>query len=140
MEGYYLQPNKNNFMKHIRYSLLVLLLFLALFTISCSKDGDFIEEFVNYPNPFNASNEYTTYHVKVDPNPGMTSAILKIFSSSGNLLADIDMAITLDTAVANWHGVDKNGNKLPSSVYYAEITVENSEGNIARASTKTLIE
>lgn len=126
-------------MKHTRYSLLCLLLLLILFINSCSKKQDFIEYFLNYPNPFSASSEYTTYNVKVFAGINITSANVKVYSSSGNLLADINMPISGDTATANWHGVDRNGKILPASVYYSEITVENDEGNISRASTKTLI-
>ncbi len=126
----------------MKLSLLVLFLVGVVFTISCSQNSNFITEFVNYPNPFEASSDFTTYQVSIaSQSETITKAQLKIFSTAGDLLADIDIPIEGDVSSLStrWHGSDKNGNTLPSDVYYAEIYIENSNGNIATATTKTLI-
>lgn len=127
-------------MKFNRYPLLAL--FLCFWLCACSDKSDFIDEFVNYPNPFEASSGYTTFYVKTtDSTVALTKANLIIYSPTGDELADLDMTISdsADEAEINWHGVDKNGGILPSTLYYAEVSVENEHGNISRASTKTLI-
>ncbi len=126
----------------MKLSLLVLFLISVFFTTSCSQSNNFITEFVNYPNPFEASSDFTTYQVSIAPDSvAIIKAQLKIYSMNGDLLADIDIPIDveLNSITTKWHGSDKNGNTLPSAVYYAEIYIENSDGNIAKATTKTLI-
>ncbi len=126
----------------MKLSLLVLFFVNVLFIGSCSQNSNFITEFVNYPNPFEASSDFTTYQVSVATDSFViTKAQLKIYSTNNDLLADIDIPIEDDTnsLTAKWHGSDKNGNTLPSDIYYAEIYIENSDGNIAKATTKTLI-
>ncbi len=132
-------------MNYIKYSRLALVLcyLLTLSLCSCSDRSDFIDEFVNYPNPFEASYEYTTFYVKTDDSTvAITKANVIIYSANGDELANLDMIVSDENfteAKANWHGVDKNGGILPSTVYYAEVSVENTYGNISRSSTKTLI-
>ncbi len=128
-------------MKYTRYSLFALILcFGFAFTLcSCSDSSDFIDEFINYPNPFEASSEYTTFKVKINSSANIKKATVNVYSANGDLLVNLNMDVAAKEADIEWHGVDKNGKYLPSTVYYAEVSVENEEGNISKASTKTLI-
>ena len=122
---------KNNFIRTAKKNHIIFF-FLAFFIIyidSCSlSPNSGIEDFYNFPNPFNSKESYTTYRVSIKSGE-IINAKLEIYSTSGDLLESKDLTIdTADKKIATciWVGLDKNGKYLPAGVYIAKITVKDS--------------
>ena len=122
---------KNNFIRTAKKNHIIFF-FLAFFIIyidSCSlSPNSGIEDFYNFPNPFNSKESYTTYRVSIKSGE-IINAKLEIYSASGDLLESKDLTIdTADKKIATciWVGLDKNGKYLPAGVYIAKITVKDS--------------
>lgn len=120
----------------IRLTLILIFIFLAF---SCSKaptDPVSIDGFYNYPNPFKAVSESTTFKVQMNLAE-IDFGEIEIYSQDGNFLAKLNVDIS--SGKANWHGTDKNGKVLPASIYNAVVIVKNKSGNVITATTKTII-
>ncbi len=111
----------------------IIFFFLAFFIIyiaSCSlSPNSGIEDFYNFPNPFNSKESYTTYRVSIKSGE-IINAKLEIYSTSGDLLDSKDLTVdTADKKIATciWAGLDKNGKYFPAGVYIAKITVKDNE-------------
>ena len=135
---------KNNFVRTAKKNHIIFF-FLAFFIIyiaSCSlRPSSGIEDFYNYPNPFNSKETNTTYRVSIKSGE-IINAKMEIYSTSGNLLDNIDLNIdTSDKRIATckWAGVDKNGKYLPAGVYIAKITVKDNQDSIFTEEFKTYI-
>jgi hypothetical protein len=78
------------------------------------------EEFtlINYPNPFNLS---TNFFVKIPDRMKDKAGAVNIYNSNGQLVKAI--TINENTSV-NWDGRDKNGNIMPSGIYYYQLNIE----------------
>lgn len=120
---------KNNFIRTAKKNHIIFF-FLAFFIIhiaSCSlSPNSGIEDFYNFPNPFNSKESYTTYRVSIKSGE-IINAKLEIYSTSGDLLESKDLTInTADKKIATciWAGLDKNGKYFPAGVYIAKITVK----------------
>lgn len=120
---------KNNFIRESKKNHIIFF-FLAFFIIyiaSCSlSPNSGIEDFYNFPNPFNSKESYTTYRVSIKSGE-IINAKLEIYSTSGDLLESKDLTIdTADKKIATciWAGLDKNGKYFPAGVYIAKITVK----------------
>ncbi|TXJ49375.1 T9SS type A sorting domain-containing protein [Brachyspira aalborgi] len=122
----------------------VIFFFLAFFIVyidSCSlSPNSGIEDFYNYPNPFNSKETNTTYKVSIKSGE-IISAKLEIYSTSGDLLDSKDLTINTDKRIATCQcaGLDKNGKYLPAGVYIAKITVKDSEDSTFIEEFKTFI-
>ncbi len=134
---------KNNFVRMAKKNHIIFF-FLAFFIIyiaSCSlRPSSGIEDFYNYPNPFNSKETSTTYKVSIKSEE-IISAKLEIYSTSGDLLDSKDLTINTDKRIATckWAGLDKNGKYLPAGVYIAKITVKDSEDSTFIEEFKTFI-
>lgn len=120
---------KNNFIREAKKNHIIFF-FLAFFIIyiaSCSlSPNSGIEDFYNFPNPFNSKETNTTYRVSIKSGE-IINAKLAIYSTSGDLLESKDLTIdTADKKIATciWAGVDKNGKYFPAGIYIAKITVK----------------
>lgn len=120
---------KNNFIRTAKKNHIIFF-FLAFFIIyiaSCSlSPNSGIEDFYNFPNPFNSKESYTTYRVSIKSGE-IINAKLEIYSASGDLLESKDLTIdTADKKIATciWAGLDKNGKYFPAGIYIAKITVK----------------
>ena len=135
---------KNNFVRMAKknYVIFFFLAFFIVYIDSCSlSPNSGIEDFYNYPNPFNSKETNTTYRVSIKSGE-IISAKLEIYSTSGDLLDNIDLNIdTSDKRIATckWAGVDKNGKYLPAGVYIAKITVKDNQDSIFTEEFKTYI-
>lgn len=154
MEEYYLlqinfyliitMNKKNNFVRMAKknYVIFFFLAFFIVYIDSCSlSPNSGIEDFHNYPNPFNSKETSTTYKVSIKSGK-IISAKLEIYSTSGDLLDNKDL--TVDSpgkkiATCKWAGLDKNGKYLPAGVYIAKITVKDSEDSTFIEEFKTFI-
>lgn len=123
---------KNNFIRtakknHIKFFFLA---FFIIYIASCSlSPNSGIEDFYNFPNPFNSKESYTTYRVSIKSGE-IINAKLEIYSTSGDLLESKDLTIdTADKKIATciWAGLDKNGKYFPAGVYIAKITVKDNQ-------------
>lgn len=120
---------KNNFIREAKKNHIIFF-FLAFFIIyiaSCSlSPNSGIEDFYNFPNPFNSKETNTTYRVSIKSGE-IINAKLEIYSTSGDLLESKDLTIdTADKKIATciWAGLDKNGKYFPAGIYIAKITVK----------------
>ena len=120
---------KNNFTKTAKKNHIIFF-FLAFFIVyiaSCSlSPNSGIEDFYNFPNPFNSKETNTTYRVSIKSGE-IINAKLEIYSTSGDLLDSKDLTVnTTDKKMATceWAGLDKNGKYLPAGIYIAKITVK----------------
>ena len=135
---------KNNFFKiKTAKKNYIIFFFLAFFYISCSsnKPSSDIEDFYNFPNPFNPRENYTTYKVSIKSGE-IISAKIDIYSSSGDLIDNKDLSIDSSDkkmAICIWAGLDKKGNYLPAGVYTAKITVKDSQDSTFIEEFKTFI-
>lgn len=123
---------KNNFVRTAKknYIIFFFLAFFIVYMASCSlSPNSGIEDFYNFPNPFNSKETNTTYRVSIKSGD-IINAKLEIYSTSGDLLDSKDLNIdTSDKKIATckWYGLDKNQKYLPSGVYIAKITVKDSQ-------------
>lgn len=134
---------KNNFVRMAKknYVIFFFLAFFIVYIDSCSlSPNSGIEDFYNYPNPFNSKETSTTYKVSIK-NGEIINAKLEIYSTSGDLLDSKDLTINTDKRIATyqWAGLDKNGKYLPAGVYTAKITIKDSEDSIFIEEFKTFI-
>lgn len=134
---------KNNFVRMAKknYVIFFFLAFFIVYIDSCSlSPNSGIEDFYNYPNPFNSKETNTTYKVSIKSGE-IINAKLEIYSTSGDLLDSKDLTINTDKRVATcqWSGLDKNGKYLPAGVYIAKITVKDSEDSTFIEELKTFI-
>lgn len=120
---------KNNFIRTAKKNHIIFF-FLAFFIIyiaSCSlSPNSRIEDFYNFPNPFNSKETNTTYRVSIKSGE-IINAKLEIYSTSGDLLESKDLTIdTADKKIATfiWAGLDKNGKYFPAGIYIAKVTVK----------------
>ena len=119
---------KNNFVKTAKknYVIFFFLAFFIVYIASCSLiPNSGIEDFYNYPNPFNSKETNTTYRVSIKSGK-IINAKLEIYSTSGDLLDSKDLTVSTDRKIADckWAGLDKNGKYLPAGIYIAKITVK----------------
>ena len=134
---------KNNFVRMAKknYVIFFFLAFFIVYIDSCSlSPNSVIEDFYNYPNPFNLKETSTTYKVSIKSGE-IISAKLEIYSTSGDLLDSKDLTINTDKRIATCQcaGLDKNGKYLPAGVYIAKITVKDSEDSTFIEEFKTFI-
>ena len=136
---------KNNFEKTAKKNYVIfffLAFFIVVCIVSCSlSPNSGIEDFYNYSNPFNPKETNTTYRVSIKSGE-IINAKMEIYSTSGNLLDNIDLNIdTSDKRIATckWAGVDKNGKYWPAGVYIAKITVKDNQDSIFTEEFKTYI-
>lgn len=134
---------KNNFVRMAKknYVIFFFLAFFIVYIDSCSlSPNSGIEDFYNYPNPFNSKETNTTYKVSIKSGK-IINAKLEIYSASGDLLDSKDLTINTDKRIATcqWAGLDKNGKYLPAGVYIAKITVKDSEDSTFIEEFKTFI-
>ncbi|WP_199750927.1 T9SS type A sorting domain-containing protein [Brachyspira aalborgi] len=134
---------KNNFVRMAKknYVIFFFLAFFIVYIDSCSlSPNSGIEDFYNYPNPFNSKETNTTYKVSIKSGE-IISAKLEIYSTSGDLLDSKDLTINTDKRIATCQcaGLDKNGKYLPAGVYIAKITVKDSEDSTFIEEFKTFI-
>ena len=109
---------KNNFVRMAKknYVIFFFLAFFIVYIDSCSlSPNSGIEDFYNYPNPFNSKETNTTYKVSIKSGE-IISAKLEIYSTSGDLLDSKDLTVNNDKRIATckWAGLDKNGKYLPA--------------------------
>ena len=120
---------KNNFIRTAKKNHIIFffLAFFIFYIASCSLGpSSGIEDFYNFPNPFNSKETNTTYRVSIKSGE-IIDAKLEIYSTSGDLLDGKDLTIdTADKKIATciWAGLDKNGKYLPAGIYIAKITVK----------------
>jgi len=98
-----------------------------------------INHILNYPNPFWQKTMFTFEH-----NAPFTDlyVTLKIFSVSGELVKSFEKIMNTNgfrSEPIEWDGTDDFGNKIGKGVYFYEITVKNSQGQITRKKEKLLI-
>ena len=129
---------KNNFVRMAKknYVIFFFLAFFIVYIDSCSlSPNSGIEDFYNYPNPFNSKETSTTYKVSI------ISAKLEIYSTSGDLLDNKDLTVNTDKKIATckWAGLDKNGKYLPAGVYTAKITIKDNQDSTFIEEFKTFI-
>ena len=123
---------KNNFIGEAKKNHIIFffLAFFIIFIASCSlSPNSGIEDFYNFPNPFNSKETNTTYRVSIKSGE-IINAKLEIYSTSGDLLESKDLTIdTADKKIATciWAGLDKNGKYFPAGVYIAKITVKDNQ-------------
>ena len=122
---------KNNFVRTAKknYIIFFFLAFFIVYIASCSlSPNSEIEDFYNFPNPFNSKETNTTYRVSIKSGE-IINAKLEIYSTSGDLLDIKDLTINTDKRIATckWYGLDKNQKYLPAGVYIAKITVKDSQ-------------
>lgn len=134
---------KNNFVRTAKknYVIFFFLAFFIVYIDSCSlSPNSGIEDFYNYPNPFNSKETNTTYKVSIKSGE-IISAKLEIYSTSGDLLDSKDLTINTDKRIATcqWAGLDKNGKYLPAGVYMAKITIKDNQDSIFIEEFKTFI-
>lgn len=135
---------KNNFEKTAKknYVIFFFLAFFIVYIDSCSlSPNSGIEDFYNYPNPFNSKETSTTYKVSIKSGE-IINAKLEIYSTSGDLLDSKDLNIgNSDKKIADckWYGVDKNGKYLPAGVYTAKITIKDNQDSTFIEEFKTFI-
>ena len=134
---------KNNFVRMAKknYVIFFFLAFFIVYIDSCSlSPNSGIEDFYNYPNPFNSKETNTTYKVSIKSGK-IINAKLEIYSTSGDLLDSKDLTINTDKRIATcqWAGLDKNGKYLLAGVYIAKITVKDSEDSTFIEEFKTFI-
>ena len=134
---------KNNFVRMAKknYVIFFFLAFFIVYIDSCSlSPNSGIEDFYNYPNPFNSKETNTTYKVSIKSGK-IISTKLEIYSTSGDLLDSKDLTINTDKRIATcqWAGLDKNGKYLLAGVYIAKITVKDSEDSTFIEEFKTFI-
>lgn len=134
---------KNNFVRMAKknYVIFFFLAFFIVYIDSCSlSPNSGIEDFYNYPNPFNSKETNTTYKVSIKSGK-IINTKLEIYSTSGDLLDSKDLTINTNKRIATcqWAGLDKNGKYLPAGVYIAKITVKDSEDSTFIEEFKTFI-
>lgn len=132
---------KNNFVRMAKknYVIFFFLAFFIVYIDSCSlSPNSGIEDFYNYPNPFNSKETNTTYEVSIKSGK-IINAKLEIYSTSGDLLDSKDLTVDKKIATCKWDGLDKNGKYLPAGVYIAKITVKDSEDSTFIEEFKTFI-
>ena len=123
---------KNNFVRTAKknYIIFFFLAFFIVYIASCSlSPNSEIEDFYNFPNPFNSKETNTTYRVSIKSGE-IINAKLEIYSTSGDLLDIKDLTVNTNDkkiATCKWYGLDKNQKYLPSGVYIAKITVKDSQ-------------
>ena len=122
---------KNNFVRMAKknYVIFFFLAFFIVYIDSCSlSPNSGIEDFYNYPNPFNSKETNTTYKVSIKSGE-IINAKLEIYSTSGDLLDSKDLTVNTDKRIATckWAGLDKNVKYLPAGVYTAKITIKDNQ-------------
>ena len=135
---------KNNFVRMAKknYVIFFFLAFFIVYIDSCSlSPNSGIEDFYNYPNPFNSKETNTTYKVSIKSGE-IINAKLEIYSISRDLLDNKDLTINNSDkkiATCQWSGLDKNGKYLPAGVYTAKITVKDNQDSTFIEEFKTFI-
>ena len=82
-----------------------------------------IDDFINYPNPFNESTTFEFVHSRVGED---LEAELKIYSLTSQLVDNKQFSIPASqyrVTLATWDGTDSQGNKLGNGVYLAKVSV-----------------
>ena len=92
-------------------------------TTEVDKDAPVAEEFTlygNYPNPFNPSTKIRFATEK------FSDVTVNIYSVLGEKVATAhDGELSSGTYDITWYGLDNNGNKVPSGVYFYEVRSDN---------------
>ncbi len=73
---------------------------------------------INYPNPFNLS---TNFFVKIPDRMKDKGGAINIYNTNGQLVKAIPVN---ESTTVNWDGRDKNGNIMPSGIYYYQLNIE----------------
>ena len=139
MEKFYLLQIDLKSMKQ----LLILLLFVLVNILACSslRPSSVVDSFINYPNPFDSRNEFTTYQVKLKSTE-IIKAEVSIFEEDGSLVSRLLLLINetnKSQAQVNWRGLDDDGKYLASGVYFARLNITDSNGFIEVKEIKTLL-
>ena len=105
--------------------------------------GIVIDQFYNYPNPFDPNKELATLQF-VHSRPGEDlEASLQIFDLTGQLQDSWQFSIVASSyrvVLSEWNGTMANGNKLPSGVYLARLAVRSLlDGSKNEQSTRLII-
>jgi hypothetical protein len=105
-------------------------------------DGIVVDQFYNYPNPFNTQNETSIQFVHSRPGEDL-EATLQIFDMTGQLQDSRTFSIDASpyrVILTTWDGTGVNGNKLGSGVYFAHLSVRSMlDGSKNDQSTKLII-
>lgn len=73
---------------------------------------------INYPNPFNTS---TNFFVRLPDGMKRKAGDISIYNMRGELITTIPFK---DGASVRWDGKDRNGNIMPSGIFYYQLTIE----------------
>jgi hypothetical protein len=106
-------------------------------------NGIVVDQFHNYPNPFNPDRETATLEF-VHSRPGEDlEALLQIFDMTGALQASIEYSIAASqyrVSLSDWNGIGSSGNKLANGVYLARLSVRSLiDGSKNEQSTRLII-
>lgn len=134
---------KNNFVRMAKknYVIFFFLAFFIVYIDSCSlSPNSGIEDFYNYPNPFNSKETNTTYRVSIKSGE-IINAKMEIYSTSGDLLDSKDLTVSTEKKIATckWAGLDKNEKYLPAGVYTVKITIKDNQDSTFIEEFKTFI-
>ena len=98
-----------------------------------------ISHLINYPNPFNSKTNFSFEHNQ----PGETLQVsILIYSVEGMLVQKIQKNIQNADSKVNQISLDAPflmGGKFKKGIYFYQITVSNSVGQVATASQKMMI-
>ena len=99
-----------------------------------SENNVSINNFINYPNPFNTkNNEITIFRYSLPKNE--TSGKLILYDISGKLLYSQKLEnnnLGVGTHMINWDGKINSGHKLGSGVYYAILDLSSRKSKILK--------
>jgi flagellar hook assembly protein FlgD len=73
---------------------------------------------INYPNPFNTS---TNFFVQLPDGMKRKAGDISIYNMRGELIITIPFK---NGASVRWDGKDRNGNVMPSGIFYYQLTIE----------------
>jgi hypothetical protein len=110
---------------------------------SVAGSGISINDFVNYPNPFHADRESTTFQFTNSRAGEDLEATLIIYDLTGRPLANIGYSIpssTYQVDLGTWNGENIDGTKFSPGLYVARLSVRSlADGSQNEQSTKLII-
>jgi hypothetical protein len=102
-----------------------------------------VNDFVNYPNPFNNSGEGTTFHFSHTRAGEDLEATLVIYDMTGQPLATLDYSIpssAYQVDLEAWDGKTPGGTKFGPGIYVARLSVRSlADGSQNAKATKLII-
>jgi hypothetical protein len=103
----------------------------------------YVNDFVNYPNPFNSSVESTTFHFSHTRSGEDLEATLVIYDMTGQPLTTIDYSIpssSYQVDLVEWDGKTVSGTKFGPGIYVARLSVRSlADGSQNAKATKLII-